>query len=157
MIRPTIYIITILVTALFFAGDLYAETAKVITKENAIRGDCKFFSPVKARVSYGDSLETISKEGDWYRVKYKNIKGCIHKSAVEEKSFKLINLSGFQSQSASKDEVSLAGKGFNPKVESAYKKKHPKLDFNAVDRIVEYKISEEGVQKFIRDGGLNLP
>lgn len=142
---------------LFTALPAFGETGSVITKENAIREDCKFFSPVKAKVQYGDSLEIDSKEGDWLRVRHGDAKGCIHKSAVEEKRFSLPDLSGSSKRQATSDEVALAGKGFNPQVEDSYKKKYPELDFNAVNGIEQYDVPEQDIRSFIEQGGLNLP
>lgn len=135
---------------------LHAETATVITKQTAIRESCRFFSPVKTTVHYNDVLEIISKEGDWYKVKFKGIQGCIHKSAVEKKSISLSNLVGSEKQSSSGEEVALAGKGFNPQVETLYKKENPSLNFRAVDRVESYKTSESKLIQFIQSGKLNL-
>lgn len=154
--RKIAVLIGFLLTVLAPAADA-ADTVRVITKENAIRADCKFFSPVRAKVKYNDTLEIISQEGDWFRVKFKNTQGCIHKSAIEEKTFKISGLLGSRSQSATSDEVSLAGKGFNPQVENSYKKKHSDLDFRTIDRIGEFTVSEGEIQSFIESGGLNLP
>jgi hypothetical protein len=135
---------------------VHAETATVITKENAIRESCRFFSPVKATVHYNDVLEVVSQEGDWFQVKFKGIQGCIHKSAIEKKSFSFSNLVGSK-KSASGEEVALAGKGFNPQVEAAYRGQNPNLKFGEVDSIVGYKISENKLREFIKSGKLNLP
>ncbi len=134
-----------------------AEMAKVITKENAIRKDCKFFSSVKAKVKYEDDLEILSQEGDWFKVKFGKTKGCIHKSAIEKKEFSLAGLLGSSSEDTSSDEVALAGKGFNPQVESSYKKKHPDLNFGLVDEIEGYTVSDKRLKSFIKKGGLTLP
>jgi hypothetical protein len=136
---------------------LYAETVRVITKENTIRQDCRFFSPVSAKVKYGDSMDVTSKEVDWYRVRFNEIDGCIHKSAVEEKVFKLTDLMSSSQKTASADEVALAGKGFNPQVEESFKKKRPDLDFRVVDKIETYGAKEGDLRKFIENGGLNQP
>ena len=138
------------------AVSLHAETATVITKQNAIRESCRFFSPVKATVHYNDVLEVISKEGDWYKVKFKGVEGCIHKSSIEKKSISLSNLVGSEKQSTSGDEVALAGKGFNPQVEAAYQKENPSLNFRAVDRVESYNTSESKLIQFIQSGKLNL-
>ena len=136
---------------------LHAETATVITKQNAIRTSCKFFSPVKATVRYNDMLEIISKEGDWFQVRFKGVQGCIHKSAIQKKSLSLAKLTGSQGKGTSGDEVALAGKGFNPQVEAAYKNKNPELNFSAVDRVESYRISDSEIMQFIQKGKLNLP
>ena len=133
-----------------------AEPVRVATKENAIREECRFFSPVRMKVRLNDVLDTVSTEGDWFRVKFKGATGCIHKSAVDDKRVDVSSVSSSK-RSVSGDEVALAGKGFNPHVEKNYKSKHPELNFQVVDRIEEYRVSEEALRKFIRAGGLREP
>ncbi|GBD98604.1 hypothetical protein BMS3Abin07_00628 [bacterium BMS3Abin07] len=146
-----------LLSFLFLISAAYAETANVITRENAIRKECRFFSPIKAIVKYNDELQIISQEGDWFHVKFGNIAGCIHKSAIRKKSFSLSGLLGTEARAASSNEVALAGKGFNPQVESSYKQKHPELDFRTVDRIENYNVPGDKLKAFIKSGGLKLP
>jgi hypothetical protein len=135
-----------------------AETATVIVKENAIRESCKFFAPVKVSVHAGNVLEILSQNGDWFQVRFNNIQGCIHKSAIEKKSVSLTDkLLGPQKPSVTGDEVALAGKGFNPQVEEAYKKKNPGMNYAAVNNLEGYKIPENKVQEFAAGGKLNLP
>ncbi len=136
-----------------------AETATVITKENAIRESCRFFAPVRVTVHYGDSLEVVLQEGDWFQVEFRGVQGCIHKSAISKKSFSLskLNPTGSQKQSTSGQEVALAGKGFNPQVEAEYRNKNPQLNFGEVNRIEGYKVPESNLRDFIRNGRLNLP
>jgi hypothetical protein len=76
---------------------------------------------------------------------------------VTEKKVSLSGVSAAKTSSASEDEVALAGKGFNPQVEESYKRKHAELDFNKVDRIEKFKIPEDELVIFIRDGGLDQP
>lgn len=133
-----------------------AETARIVTKENAIRQDCRFFAPVKAKVRYNDSVTIQGQSGDWFRVSFKGVKGCIHKSALEEKGFSLSGLGG-SGAPVSSNEVSLAGKGFNPQVEASYKGRHPEMNFSTVDGIEKYQVSPEALQEFFEEGGLNQP
>lgn len=135
-----------------------AETLVVITKENAIRKDCRFFAPVLIKVKSDDRLELVSTEGDWYRVGFKGTKGCIHKSAVEKKTFRLSGLAGSGGQATS-DEVALAGKGFNPQVEKSYRGKNPESDrqFRKLDEIEGHETPDEDLRRFITDGGLVQP
>lgn len=134
-----------------------AEKARVITKGNAIRSDCRFFAPVKARLRYDDVVEVLSREGDWFRVSFKGVKGCLHKSAVEAKGFKLGSLLGAPRAGATSEEVALAGKGFNPQVEASYRGKHPELDFRTVDLVEQFDVPSDELSEFIRKGGLNPP
>ncbi|MGE5894193.1 MAG: hypothetical protein ACM34I_09080 [bacterium] len=147
---------TALVLAFLMASPLFAETARVVTRENAIRESCRFFAPVKAKVRYNDAVAILSREGDWYRVRFKGTTGCIHKSALEEKKFSLSGLRGSKPSAASQDEVALAGKGFNPQVEKSYRGKNPDLDFRAVDLIEAYDVPDSKLMEFMKEGGLSL-
>jgi len=133
-----------------------AENIKVSTRENAVRSDCRFFAPVKLKVSLGDSLAVTGRKGDWYLVNTKGVKGCIHKSAVESRSFAAAGR-GAAAGDASTDEVSLAGKGFNPQVESGYRKKGKNLNYAAVDEISRIQVGEKELEAFVQQGGLNQP
>lgn len=142
---------------LFHSVSLHAETATVITKQNSIRASCRFFSPVKAVVHYNDVLDIISQQGDWYQVGFGKVQGCIHKSAIQRRSLSLSKLAGSGGQATSAEEVALAGKGFNPQVEAAYKSKNPGLNFSGVDRVEGLRVSESELRAFIQGGKLNLP
>lgn len=141
----------------FAATAVLADTVTVITKENAIRQNCKFFAPVKVQVRYNDKLEVLSTEGDWYRVKYGSYTGCIHKTAVEKREASSPGLFSRKSSGVSESEAALAGKGFNPQVEASYKSKHPEMKFYLVDSIERYIVPDKDVAIFIADGGLVQP
>lgn len=133
-----------------------AETIRVTTRENAVRSDCRFFAPVKLKVSLGEQLTVKGRKGDWYLVSAKGVNGCIHKSAVETRSFASAGR-GAASGGASADEVSLAGKGFNPQVEAGYRKSGKNLNYAAVDEIMRISVSEKSLESFVSQGGLNQP
>jgi hypothetical protein len=156
--RISIWLIFFLYIAVIIASanSVNAETVTVITKQNAIRESCKFFSPIKATVHYNDVLEVISQSGEWYQVSFRGTQGCIHKTAVEKRSISLSEISGSGSQSTSGEEVALAGKGFNPQVEAAYSMENPGLNFQAVNRVENYRVSENELINFIQSGKLNL-
>ena len=155
--KKIIFSIGLLFIIIFSPMVIHAETLRVVTRENALRADCSFLSSIKATLRYGDQLEVVSGDRDWFKVRYKNIKGCIHKSAVTDKKISLSGLTDPKTSSASDKEVALAGKGFNPRVEDSYKRKHAELDFTKVDSIERLKISEKDLINFIRNGGLDLP
>lgn len=148
-------LIGILLCALF-CTTVVAETVQVTTRENAVRGDCRFFAPVKLKVSLGDSLTVSDRKGDWLLVKIKGTSGCIHKSAVEQRTFTSSG-SGASTGTASSDEVSLAGKGFNPEVEAGYRKSGKNLNYEAVDEISRIQVSEKKLESFVTQGGLIQP
>jgi hypothetical protein len=136
--------------------DASAETLRVTTRENAVRSDCRFFAPVKRKVSLGDQLTVKGRKGDWYLVSAKGVNGCIHKSAVESRSFAAAGR-GAASGGTSADEVSLAGKGFNPQVEAGYRKSNKDLNYAAVDEITLIQVGEKSLESFVEQGGLILP
>ena len=134
-----------------------AATVKVITQEAMIRTDKRFFSPGLVRAPFGAALQELGREGDWFRVNYQGKEGWIHKSAVQEQKFQLSSLAGGQAEEASRDEVALAGKGFNPEVEKAFRDKNPKMRYDLVNQVQAYRVEEQKLQAFIRAGNLREP
>jgi hypothetical protein len=55
---------------------------------------------------------------------------------------------------ATRDELALAGKGFNEQVESAFKKKNANLDYTWINRMENFKISPEQMQGFLAKGNV---
>jgi len=133
-----------------------AETVTITTRENALRSDCRFFAPVRLKVLLGDRLAVNGRKGDWFLVSARGVNGCIHKSAVEERNFAASGR-GASPAGTSSDEVSLAGKGFNPQVESGYRKSGKSLNYAAVDEISRLSVSDKKLDSFIRQGGLIQP
>ena len=133
-----------------------AETIQVTTRENAVRSECRFFAPVKLKVVLGDRLTVRGRKGDWYLVSAKGVNGCIHKSAVEARSFASSGR-GAAAGGTSADEVSLAGKGFNPQVEAGYRKSGKGLNYAAVDEISRIAVNEKSLESFVVQGGLIQP
>ena len=133
-----------------------AETIRVTTRENAVRGDCRFFAPVKLKVALGDQLTVKGRKGDWFLVSARGVNGCIHKSAVESRRFASAGR-GAATGGASSDEVSLAGKGFNPQVEAGYRKSGTGLNYAAVDEITRISVTEKNLESFVLQGGLIQP
>ncbi len=133
-----------------------AETVQVTTRENAVRNECRFFAPVKLKVVLGDRLDVSGRKGDWYLVSARGVSGCIHKSAVESRNFSSSGR-GAATGAASTDEVSLAGKGFNPQVEAGYRASGKDLNYDAVDEIGRLTVSEKSLESFIKQGGLIQP
>jgi hypothetical protein len=112
---------------------------------------------VIARVAYGEEIQELERKGDWLRVSYRGKEGWIHISAVQEQKFELSSLSTGRAQETSREEVALAGKGFTPEVEKAFREKNPKMRFDLVDHVQGYKVAESRLQAFIRAGNLKEP
>ena len=134
-----------------------AATVKVITQEAVIRKDKRFFAPAVARAPYGSVIQELAREGDWLRVSYEGKQGWIHFSAVQEQKFQFSSLAGGQAQETSRDEVALAGKGFTPEVEKAFRDKNPKMRYDLVNQVQTYKVDEQKLQAFFQAGNLKEP
>ena len=147
----------ILLCLLMMTSMAMAAAVKVITQEAMIRTDKRFFSPALVRAPFGAALQELGREGDWFRVNYQGKEGWIHKSAVQEQKFQLSSLAGGQAEEASRDEVALAGKGFNPEVEKAFRDKNPKMRYDLVNQVQAYRVEEQKLQAFIRTGNLREP
>ncbi len=120
------------------------------------RESCKFFAPINATVHYNDVLEVISQSGDWYHVSYEGVQGCTHRSAVENRSISFGSLDVSGGTSTSGEEIALGGKGFNPQVEAAYARENPGLNFQAINKVENYKVPDDKLVNFIENGRLNL-
>jgi hypothetical protein len=147
----------ILFGLLIMTSGAMAETFKVITQEAMIRKDKRFFAPIVIRVPYGETIQELGRQGDWLRVRYQGKQGWIHISAVQEQKFELSSLSTEKATEASQEEVSLAGKGFTPEVEKAFRDKNPKMRYDLVDQIEAIRIEDAQLQAFIRAGNLKEP
>lgn len=134
-----------------------AGTARVITEVNVIRKDCRFYAPVVGQLKHGDALDILSKEGDWLTVRFGAVEGCVHKSAIEKQAIAMPKLKGAGTGRASAEEVTLAGKGFNPQVESKYRSSNPNLRYDEVDRIESYVLPGGDFNQFVKNGGLKVP
>jgi hypothetical protein len=142
---------------LLVASVAMAASVKVITQQAVIRKDKRFFAPPVVAVPYGEVLNELAREGDWLRVQYRGNQGWIHVSAVQEQKVELSSLMKSKAKETSQDEVALAGKGFTPEVEKAFRAKNPQMKYDLVDRIEGYRVSMEEVQMFVRDGWLREP
>ncbi|MDD2541697.1 MAG: hypothetical protein PHH28_11730, partial [Desulfuromonadaceae bacterium] len=103
-----------------------------------------------------ERLTVNGRKGDWLLVSVKGFSGCIHKSAVEKRNFATAGR-GAALGGTSTDEVSLAGKGFNPQVESGYRTSGKNLNYAAVDEVSHLSVSDKKLDSFIRQGGLIQP
>ncbi|HEC12011.1 MAG TPA: SH3 domain-containing protein [Acidiferrobacteraceae bacterium] len=133
-----------------------SETVTVAVKKTSIRVSNAFFSPTVATVKYQNQLRVIKKAGDWLRVSHKGKTGWIHKSAITAKVIRAKHSqSGNTSPSKlSQNEVTLAGKGFNATVEGEFKRKNPRLNFAAVNKMQKTTITQSNMANFRSSGRL---
>jgi hypothetical protein len=127
------------------------DTVTVIVKKAAIRRDKQFYAPTIAEGQFGDSFPVQSRASGWVKVGTRSGDGWLHESAVTTR--KVAASSGSASGGKVDDrDVANAAKGFNPQVESEYRKKNPTANFAAVDRMEKLDADEAAVASFVRDG-----
>jgi hypothetical protein len=122
----------------------FAATVKVITQEAVIRNDKRFFATLSCE-HLGSFIEQI-REGDWLRVSYQGKQGWIHISAVQEQKVQISPFGQGKAREASQDEVALAGKGFTPEVEKAFREKNPQMRYDLVNQVQSSKVDETSLQ-----------
>ncbi len=125
-----------------------AATLTVLVQETTLRKRPQFFAPAAGTARLGQTFQAEAPEGGWYKV----AGGYLHSSAVTAKKVKVGG--GEVAGSASAEEVTLAGKGFNAQVEKSYGGKNAGANFRAVDAMERRSVSESAVLEFMRAGGL---
>ena len=131
-----------------------ADSVKVLSSVNAIREECRFFSPAIAKVNYDDELNLLNEKGDWYWVDFYGMEGCIHNSAIKERTVALTDIQVSDQQKATYDEITLAGKGF---FEEAHTELNPQITYGVVEAIEMNNISYAQVKDFANNGYLKIP
>jgi hypothetical protein len=113
----------------------------------------KFIGATAGAVSRGDQLTVSEVKGDWYKVSGA-ASGWIHKTNVVEGKVELSSQPGGGDGGATKDEVAMAGRGFTPQIEGAYRAENPNLDFSHVDAIEQVVFDPGELAAFVEQGGL---
>ena len=132
------------------AAAAYASTVTVLFQETALLKRAQSYSPSVGTARLGQKFESSGLESGFY----KTSSGYIHASAVTEKKVHL-GSSDSVGGSASAEEVTLAGKGFNAQVEKSYGAKSGGItNFGAVNAMERRSVSEASLFDFLRAGGL---
>ena len=108
-----------LVPAMTFllAGTALAGTVTVLVKKTKLRKRPAHYARSLATVKLGDKFESSGERRGWHRVSFKGRKSYRHKSAVTVKTVSLGSAKSVGSTGTTAEEVTLAGKGFNAKIE----------------------------------------
>lgn len=133
----------------FSAAVACASTITVLVQETALRKRAQSYAPSVGTARLGQKFESSGIESGFH----KTSAGYIHASAVTERKVKLGSADSVGG-SASADEVTLAGKGFNAQVEKSYGQKNGSVNFSAVNAMERRAVSESDLFAFLREGGL---
>ena len=141
--------------AVLAAGVAFAatETVTVVVKKASIRRDRQFYAPTIAEAQLGETFTVQQRGGGWVKVGTKSGDGWLHETSVTAKKV-AVSSSGPAGGTVDDRDVANASKGFNPQVESAYRKKNPTANFAAVDRMEKLEVDDAAVQSFVAAGNI---
>lgn len=153
-IKTSIYMITVI--CLIAADAAATQVMSVQVKSGQVRSTPSFMGKVVADLAYGDQVMTGEEQGGWLKVQVpgRGIEGWMHNSALSAKKIELKAGTANVKQTASGQELALAGKGFNKQVENEFKAKHPNMDFRWIDQMERFQVTPNEMQKFLEQGGL---
>ncbi|MGQ9689604.1 MAG: SH3 domain-containing protein [Desulfobaccales bacterium] len=139
-------------------GPGMAETLKVERPDTQMYAAPNFGSASVGVLPVGAEVAVVSRSGDWVQVNYQGNTGWINKTAFPQARGPGLGLPGMLTggpvRETKSDEVALAGKGFTPEVEAAYRQKNPGMNYAQVDQIERFQVDAAQLASFIREGGL---
>lgn len=145
---------SIIFTALLAQADSSRATLQVRIRETKLRSQPKFWGATVADLKYSDSLTLLGNDSGWLKVRTTGGKqGFVHPSVVTDKRIVLSSKAAVDTRTDA-SEVVLAGKGFSKEIEQEYAKNNPELNFKAVTKVEQVRISDQELLAFLREGKL---
>lgn len=135
------------------------KTLSVQVREGQIRATPSFLGKMVAKAAYGDRVDLVEDRGIWKRVSIPGgkLQGWMHASALTTKRIVLKAGQADVQTGATRDELSLAGKGFNEQVEAAFRKENKNLDYTWINRMEAFSVSPDQMRNFLAKGNLVPP
>jgi|GEM_PF-506904 len=129
---------------------------RIQVRQIQVKSQPNYLSSTVGKLSYGAEVNVVSEEGNWYRIS--TPAGYIPQNAVGRSAGSVESSQRYAAKGVSHDETALAGKGFNPQVESQYKRSSASLAaaYRQVDRVESVKVSDAALKNFITQGKLNM-
>ena len=145
----------LLCVLVFCAADALAGSfLQVGVKSGPLRASPEPFGNILETLGYGDRVEALEVRGAWQRVRYGKVEGWMHGTLLTARVTQLSAGEGTVGSLASSDDLTLAGKGFNNQVESAYRKRHAALNYAAIDRMERQVVTPKQMLGFFAEGGI---
>ena len=146
----------ILITVCFLGLTFWipaTDSVEVIVVKTRLCKQPDFLSATVAGLQRGDRLVIIKSAGGWARVKtLKNLVGYVHETAFTRRKVKLTGIKP-GSQSASRNEIALAAKGFNKGNERVLRGRKG-FNFRDLDWIFQRTVSTSELRNFVKQGKL---
>lgn len=122
------------------------NTRYVSVQAAAVKDATGFFAKDLGSLSLGDAVTVIQDAGKWIQVQVGSLTGWVASSGLSARRV----LTGNSNVTAS--EVALAGKGFSPDMEMAYRENG--LDYSMVDAMERITVPAPDLLSFITEGRL---
>lgn len=127
----------------------------VQVRQGAVRERPSFLARIVTELPYGTRVEVTGTRGVWFSVEISSGRsGWMHKSALTRKRVVMRASGADVDVSASRDELALAGKGFNKEVEAEFKERNRNLDFTWIDRMEKINVTPAEISRFVEEGEL---
>lgn len=126
----------------------------VQVREGEIRNRPSFLGSVVAVAQYGDRVTVEREQGPWRFVEMGDVRGWIHESSLTRQRIQWQAGEQDLRGAATEDELALAGRGFNARVEGEFKRGNEGVDFTWVDRMEAMRKSPTELLRFLQEGGL---
>ena len=153
-----IILFALLITGLLFIAVSGAKQRQmsVQVKNGQVRSTPSFLGKIVGTLSYGDRVDIVEEKKAWSRIRIPGTatSGWIHTTALTPKKIILSAGSVDVDQTATSDELALAGKGFNKQVEGEFREKNRQIDFTWIDKMEQFVVSQAQIRRFIEYGDL---
>jgi len=130
-------------------------TMYVSAKTIELKSSTGFFASARGKLDYGAAVTVLQIKGKWAEVRSAASSSVSGWTTVANLSAKRVVAGSSAGGGATKNEVALAGKGFNQEVENAYKS-DGNLNYADVDRTETQKVSQKELYNFIVEGRLSM-
>jgi len=132
-----------------------AELQTVAVKQARVRTQPRIFAKKLTTLAYGDQVEVLASQRSWHQVRLADGRsGWLQQSALARDDLQLSAGDHKVGTSASDEELTLAGKGFNNEVEDEFRQRNRQLDYTWIDRMETFAPGDKELQGFLRNGEL---
>lgn len=132
----------------FFA---WSAQLSVQVKEGKLMEQPSFFSRLLKKIPYGRKVESLEERSGWHRLE--KPRGWMHSSALTEQTVSLNPGQADAKITPDKEELALAGKGFNKEVEAKYRAQG-RGDYKQVDKMeARFNFTQKELADFLAKGG----
>ena len=139
---------------------LYAAKPNLMSvqvKNGQVRSHPSFLGKIIETLAYGDRVAVVDARAAWVHIRVLDTatSGWMHKTALTEKKIILSAGDADVEQTATTNELALAGKGFNRQVEGEFKTKNRNIDYHWINKMETFVVEQEEILEFVKAGDLS--